>query len=106
MSGQIHENDIGTSFEVTLLDADGNPVDITSALTKELVFMSPLTVRKQKTAAFVTDGSDGKLKYVTQSGDLDAVGPWKLQAVISLVTGTWSSDIHRFTVHENLGPGV
>ena len=106
MAGQIHENDIGTSFEVTLLDANDQPVDVTSQLSMQMSFFSPTTVRKDKVPTFVNDGSDGKIKYVTVNGDLDVSGPWRLQVQVELVTGTWSSNIHRFTVHENLPAGV
>jgi len=106
MPGQIHVGDIGTSFEVTLLDENNVAVDVSSAITKELIFMSPLTKRMDKTAAFVSTGVDGKIKYVTVASDLDEPGPWKLQAKIVLVTGTWYSNIHSFTVYENLWAGL
>jgi hypothetical protein len=100
-ANEIHLEDIGTVFEVTLMDGDVI-VDLTGASVQSIVFLLPDKSTLQKTSVFKTDGSDGIIQYVTIADDLSQVGKWKLQAVVQLATGTWSSDISEFKVHDNL----
>jgi len=48
---------------------------------------------------FVGDGSDGYIEIRTTTGFLDRVGRWRLQGVIQLSGGEWSSEIIDFDVH-------
>ena len=102
---ELHYNDIGTTFSITVKDCisgTATPFNLSSATDLELIFNSPSGVVKTKTASFVTDGSDGKIKYITVDGDLDEVGLWRLQARVVLPLGSWSTDIGTFKVYENL----
>ena len=99
--GEIHLDDIGTRFEVTIKD-DGVVVDISSATTKEIIFKKPDGNTLTKNADFVNDGTDGKIDYSTVSGDLNLVGIWNIQAKVVLAGGTWSSEVQEFQVFENL----
>ncbi len=98
---EIHVNDIGTVFEITLKDCDV-VVNISSATTKQIIFQKPDQSVIIKTAQFTTDGTDGKIRYTTVDGDLDLQGPWKIQAKVVLPTGTWSSNVDKFKVWSNL----
>ena len=100
-ANEIHVGDIGTVFEVTLMDGS-SVVDLSSATTKELVFRKPDGVKLTKTAAFKTDGTDGIITYTSVTDDLDTAGTWRLQAHVVIGGGTWRSDIGDFKVHENL----
>jgi hypothetical protein len=77
-------------------------VDISTATTKQIIFRKPDKTLLEKTASFVIDGTDGKLKYTTIANDLDINGKWNLQVRVVLPTGDWHSDIYEFTVHANL----
>ena len=99
---QIHTDDWGTMFEVTVVDQDGDVADISGATAKVFRFKDPSGNTVDKGADFVTDGSDGKIKYVTQDGDIDEVGDWKLQAIVTLPSGEWFSEILAFPVLQNL----
>lgn len=101
MSQEIHVGDVGTILEVTVTDS-GVAVNLSSATTKEIFLSKPNGVVITKTAAFVSNGSDGKLQYTTIIGDLDQHGIWKLQVKVALPTGTWQSDIQEFRVYPNL----
>ena len=101
-SGEIHLNDIGTVFEVTVKDNSDNVVDISSASVMQIHFARPDKTTFTKTAVLSTDGSDGKMKYETVDGDLDQVGRWRLQGDITLLTGTWSTTISTFRVYTNI----
>lgn len=105
MTGEIHINDIGTVFQVTIKDENEDIVDISSATVKNLIFQKPDGSTITKSASFVTDGTDGLIKYTTVSGDIDSYGNWKLQAFIDLGDTELYSDITKFTVYKNLGCG-
>lgn len=100
-ANEIHKDDIGTVFTLTVKDGSA-VVNVASASSKLIKFRKPGGVIISKTAEFVTDGTDGKIKYTAIAGDLDQSGPWTFQAVLTFASGTWSSDIHKFTVYPNL----
>lgn len=100
-ANEIHVDDIGTLFTITLKDGE-DPVNISSASVKVIVFVSPNGGRTEKTADFLTDGTDGKIKYTTIAGDLSVSGLWKLQARVVVPAGTWHSDVYNFMVHPNI----
>jgi hypothetical protein len=97
---EIHLNDIGTVFEATIMDGD-DVVNVSTATTKQLIFRGNGS-SKTKTATFTTDGTDGKIRYVTVTGDLDWAGQWEWQAYVVMPTGAWHSDTAQFIVYENL----
>ena len=103
---EVHLNDIGTIFRATIKDKDTDCVetvlDISSATTLQLIFKKPGGTSVTQTAVFTNSGTDGKMEYVTVSGDLNEAGEWKIQANMVLSSGTWRSDIGCFTVYENL----
>lgn len=99
--GEIHLNDIGTNFEITILN-DGVVVDISSATTKEIKFKKSNGSTFTQSVSFVTDGTDGKIKYLSVDGDLDLIGIWQIQARVVLSSGTWSSETEEFEVFANI----
>lgn len=101
-SNEIHIADIGTVFEVTLMD-DTVIVDISAATVMQIIFEKPDKVIVVNTAVFTSDGTDGKMQYaVALNTELDLKGNWKIQGKVTLPTGSWSSDIDKFKVYENL----
>jgi len=77
--------DIDVQFQKA--DGSGN-LDISTASTKEIIFKAPGTGdRVVKTASFVTDGTDGKLRYSLATTDLPRVGSWRLQGKVVLSSG-------------------
>lgn len=101
-ANEIRLGDIGTVFEITIQD-NGTVVDISEATTQEIIFKKPdVDTVVVKATSFVTDGSDGKIKYTVASGDLDVIGKWQIQARIVLPGGEWKSDIVEFQVLPNL----
>lgn len=100
-ANEIHLQDIGTIFEVTLMDGDVI-VNLLGATAQSIVFLLPDKSVITKTSVFKTDGTDGIIQYTTIADDLSQIGKWKIQAVVQLVAGTWSSDISEFKVHDNI----
>jgi hypothetical protein len=103
MAAEIHKNDIGTTFRITIKDEDDAVVDLSSATTKEILFLKPSGSLLRKTASLYTDGTDGKIQYTTVSGDLDTIGKWRLQSYIVTGGNYWHSDLYKFHVYENIG---
>ena len=100
-SGEVHKNDIGTLFLVTIYDGAA-VVDISGATTKQILFRKPTATILTKTASFTTDGTDGQIDYTTISGDLDTTGTWEIQAKVITSAGTWFSDKGSFEVYPNV----
>ena len=99
---EIHKNDIGTVFRLTLKD-NGSAVDISSAsATKDIIFKKPSGLIVTQGASFTSDGTDGKIQYASVAGDLDEVGHWEMQASVVITAGTFKSEIEGFQVKRNL----
>jgi hypothetical protein len=98
---EIHQNDIGTTFRVTILDGT-TIVDLSTATSKQLIFQKPDNTNLIKTASLYTDGTDGIIQYTTVAGDLDIVGVWSIEAFIVFGTNQWHSDVSQFRVFRNL----
>lgn len=101
MPSEIHVGDIGTIFRVTIKD-DGVTVDVSSVDSKLIYLQKPDGTTLAKTASYYTDGTDGIIQYVTESGDLDQAGTWQIQAKIDFGTDIFSTDIQKFKVVRNL----
>jgi hypothetical protein len=87
---------------MTLVDSDGAAIDLSSTTQKQLVFKKPSGTTLTKTAVFYTDGTDGKIQYTSQAGDLSELGEWKWQADIVNPVGSWRSNIDQFRVYGNI----
>lgn len=99
---EIHVNDVGTVFKVTIADCPDS-LDVSSATTKTLKFKKPSGEVLSKAGVFFTDGTDGIIKYTSVSGDLDECGRWELQAFLVLGVSSYHSDVAKFRVFRNLG---
>ena len=101
-TSEVHKNDIGTIFRVTIIDENDTIVDVSSASTKRILFKKPNGTLLEKTATFYTNGTDGIIQYITITGDLDTVGVWQLQAYVVLSGNQYRSNITTFKVYRNL----
>ncbi len=100
-ANEIHLDDVGTKFLVTVKDGS-SVVDISSAGTKQILIKKPSGTKLTKTATFNSDGTDGKMYYTIIADDLDEVGTYQLQGKVIISDGTFSTDITTFKVHRNL----
>ena len=85
-------NDIGTLIRVDV----GS--DITGATVHEIKYIKP----DGTTDSWDATVSTQYLQYTTVDGDLDQVGEWKIQALVTTASGTWHGELTRFTVNEPL----
>ncbi len=103
-ANEIHQNDIGTQFDVTVYD-NTSVLNISSASVRQLEFTKPSRTKVTVTASFSgsSAGSDGKLSYITAASNfLDEIGDWQMQVYLEMSTGIWHSDVSTFYVHRNL----
>ena len=101
MADNIHLDDVGTIFKLTIKNPDNVVVDVSSATIQELIFAKPDGTSLTK-SSFTGDGTDGQIQYTTVSGDLNEVGLWHIQGHVVLSSGNWRSSIEHFDVFPNL----
>lgn len=99
---EIHIGDIGTVFRCSVCDNTSTIINLSSYTSLYLIFQKPDGSTITKDASLYTDGTDGIITYTTVAGDLDLAGIWRMQAYIILSSGSWKSNIVKFTVYENL----
>lgn len=104
---EIHVNDVGTIFRISLVDVNLitqnlDIADISAATGLNIIFQKPDSSTFSKDAAFTTDGTNGQLEYTSVSGDIDAVGQWKLQSIVKMTGEIFHSEIKSFKVYRNL----
>ena len=103
IEARIHENDIGTKFDLTIKDENDDVVDVSEATTKQIIFQKPdEATNLAKPATFITNGIDGGIRYVSVALDLTPNGKWTCQAYVVTPGGTWCSNIKTFIVYKNL----
>lgn len=100
-ANEVHVGDIGTVFRLTIYD-DTTLANLSGATTKQILFSKPSGMLLTKTAVFTTDGTDGKIQYVTVAGDLDEAGQWTIQGYLVLSTWTGHTDKHHLSVYANV----
>ena len=96
-----HVGDEGTPFTLTVYSRDGTVLDISSASPIDIYLYKPDGSKLEKEGAFVTDGTDGKMKYTIETGIFDTAGQWSIQGRVTFINAVWSTDIHGFVVEAN-----
>lgn len=101
MSNEIHTNDIGSKLLITVRD-DNQIVDLSDAAMLNIYIRKPDGTLLERVASLETDGTDGKMYYLTQNGDLDIAGNYKIQGRVIVTGGTYYTSMGSFKVHCNL----
>jgi len=104
MASEIHQNDIGTRFLITVKD-DGELVNISGvggSTIHQISFRKPSDTVVNRNATLQDFGISGVMFYDSIAGDLDEAGLYKLQAKVVVPSGTYYTDIHSFKVHSNI----
>ena len=101
MASEIHDGDIGTKLLVTITDNDV-VVDISSASILSIFIKKPDGSILTRSGTLETNGTDGKMYYITVSGDINTAGLYKLQGRVTLSNGSFYTSTATFKVHCNL----
>lgn len=97
----IHIGDYGYDGKLRITKG-GAAQNISTYTTLQLIFRKPSGTTVAKTATFVTDGADGVLQYTVESGLVDEVGTWQVQARISKSGAVLTSAPIYFSVSARL----
>lgn len=95
--------DEGVPFGVIFIDENDDTIsNISSATTKSIIFKKPSGSKVTVSGIFESDGSDGKIYYTWQTGDLSESGIWQAQGYIEIYPKKLKSSIITFRVYDNL----
>ena len=84
----LQVGDIGTVLRFTVLENDV-AADISLATVKTLKLRKTDRTVIERTMQFSTDGSDGKVEYITILDDIDMDGRWTAQVYLEMPSGKW-----------------
>ena len=98
---ELHTNDTGASI-ICLIREGTAALNIATATCMYIHYQKPDTTTGSWSASLSTDGTDGKMSYVTGSADLDTAGWWSVQPAFTLDTWTGRAETKEFEVLENL----
>lgn len=90
--------DVGTEIRLTVTDQDDTVVSLAAATVLEIHAQKPSGSTVEWTATLYGSGADGKIKYVTKTGDIDERGTWKIQAYVEVGAFKGHSRSVRFNV--------
>lgn len=102
MVKKTYLKDFGIPIKFTVLDEDNIAIDISMASGIIFTFEKPDTSQVEKDGQLLTDGVDGQVFYVTESGLFDQSGYWKVNALITSPVYRYTTDVARFKVAEEL----
>lgn len=83
------------ALQVLVVDQDAQPVDLSTATNLQLWLLDPAGIATPVPAAFVSNGMDGLIQFITSAEDLPERGLWQVQAQMSfganLIATRWAS---------------
>lgn len=88
---KIYVGDVGTEI---ILDCGQS---IASATTTDIKVTKPNNTTDTWTGSIY---NTNYIKYTIQTGDLDVVGPWLLQAYVVTPSGTWRGETAKMEVYQ------
>ena len=104
MASILHDDDFGFDITITFISRKtGSALDISGATTKRIDIKNTITgIVLQRTAAFVTDGTDGQIRYRSTASEFDAKGRWEVQGVAFGASARFATDFEIIDVRPNL----
>lgn len=96
---------VGDDFNLTLAvkKADGSAKDLSGVTVKKIRIRCPGIATVERDATFVTDGSDGLVRYFVPGAENTVDGKWWGQARFTMADGkVRSTSFDSFDVAENL----
>ena len=83
-------------------DEEGLVLDINGATTKEILLRKPDGTTVALQGVFVTDGTDGLLKFITNANTFNISGKYTIQGHIISTSSDWHSTKDTFIVSKNV----
>ena len=78
------------------------PIDLSSQTSMDIILLGPGAVRIVTAAAFVTDGTDGKMTGIVPAGPITVSGKWSVQGIATVTAGEVKSLVKNFDVRDNI----
>jgi hypothetical protein len=100
---QIPREQTGLAIIARCLRSDGSPEDLSTATNLEMKMRRPDGITQTKQASVTSGGADGRMQFVTQTGDLPVTGKYEYQAFYDKDGGPRRSVIGSFRVVDTLG---
>ena len=94
----FHVSDVGAVRELAVKEK-GEILDVSGGTAMQITVFRPNATSFTRTATFVGTGSDGKVQWVTESGDLTVEGVYHDQLLLTLGAWTGSADRGSFSVY-------
>lgn len=101
MAHSFRQDDYGSILMITIRE-DEQVRDLSDVLSMTLTINKPDGTALVRTPEFVTDGVDGRIRYVFVEGELEQTGRWPFQVHVVFAEGSWNSSVGWFTVTANL----
>lgn len=104
MATEMHVGDDGIVLKFTIETATSPkvPIDVSASSSITLFLRKPSGTVLSRIPTFVTDGTDGKVQYVTTGNEIDTAGKWKLQLHVVFPTSDWYTAVQSLIVRPNL----
>lgn len=98
--GVVHLGDIGTLLALTITE-NGLPVDLSPCTVKWIKIKRKDGTTYAVAAEFdQSNGTNGVLQYVFQSGELNVTGLWTVQGYVVMPNGSWHTATTTFEVKD------
>ena len=85
----VHVGDTGTVLTKTVKNSAGAVVDVSASTTIELVVRHPDGTETTITGSFVTNGTNGQIRFTTVAGTWSKPGEWFEQVRLVTATEEW-----------------
>jgi hypothetical protein len=100
--GTVHIGDVGVVFIFTMYD-DVGILNLSTVQSVTLAFQRPDGSIIQRLCEVVGGGTAGVVQYISQVGDLDKAGRWRMQVIARFASGNVRhSNITTVLVEGNL----
>ena len=103
MTTDLHLLDEGTVLRFTIKEGSA-ALDVSSATVLTLKLKRKDKTIQEHDMVFTTDGTDGKVEYVTLTGDIPAgnKGKWQAQVYLEMPGGKWHTSKVDVEVDDNV----
>lgn len=98
----VHVSDVGTQFRFVFVDQDDHPINLSSAVSIEIIFRSPRSSTLITRAMDVEDAVNGVAAYTTTTALFNAIGEWRTQVKLTFASIILRTEVQRFSVEQDI----
>lgn len=98
----IQMDQVGVKFEIELRDEAEILFDLTNQSGIYFIFQKPDTSKLRQSGSISGNPVNGRVIYVSKTGDLDQTGRWSYQSQLLLPGKVYFTEVEHFKVKDNL----